>query len=107
MRFRFRLSFFVLLIVFVSRPFVQAATPPKLIVILVGDQVRADYFERYHGYLVDDGLRRFRDEGTYFAQAAMDHAVTKTSPGHVLIGSGLHASDSGIVSNDWYDRASG
>ena len=36
----------------------------------------------------------------------MDDAVTKTSPGHVLIGSGIYAAQSGIVSNEWYDRAS-
>jgi len=83
----------------------QAASP-RLIVILVGDQVRADYMERYHDDLAPDGLRRFRDEGTYFAQAARDDAVEKTSPGHVLIGSGLYARQSGIVNNEWYDAVS-
>ena len=82
------------------------AAPPKLIVILVGDQVRADYLERFHSQLAPDGLRRFRDQGTYYTHARMDHAVTKTSPGHVLIGSGLYAAQSGIVSNEWYDCTS-
>ena len=67
--------------------------------------MRADYLERYHPYLSTDGLRRFRDQGTYYTQARMDHAVTKTSPGHVLIGSGLYPSVSGIIGNEWYDRA--
>ena len=82
------------------------ASPPRLIVIVVGDQVRADYMERYHDDLAPDGLRRFRDEGVYFSQAARDDAVEKTSPGHVLIGSGLYARQSGIVNNDWYDSVS-
>lgn len=83
----------------------QARTP-KLVVILVGDQVRADYLERFHQEMAPDGLRRFRDQGAYYLNARVDHAVTKTSPGHVLVGSGIYAAQSGIVSNEWYDRAS-
>lgn len=85
---------------------VRAETrPPRLVVIIVGDQVRADYLERFHDALLPDGLRRFRDSGTYFMHARRDDAVTKTSPGHVLIGSGLYASQSGVIDNDWYDRS--
>jgi len=80
----------------------QAQTP-KLVVIIVGDQIRADYLERFHQDLLPDGLRRFRDQGSYYLNARMDDAVTKTSPGHTLIGSGLYPRDSGIVNNDWYD----
>lgn len=83
------------------------AKPPALVVILVGDQVRADYLERFHDELGSDGLRLFRNQGTYFTEAAMDHAVTKTSPGHTLIGSGLSPAQSGIVDNSWYDTTSG
>lgn len=99
-------GFFGLALLAVFAGSLHAASTPRLIVILVGDQVRADYFERYHNDLGPDGLRRFRDEGTYFAQAARDDAVEKTSPGHVLIGSGLYARQSGIVNNDWYDVVS-
>jgi len=99
------LGAFVALVLCVCAGPLHAASP-KLIVILVGDQVRADYLERYHDDLAPDGLRRFRDEGTYFAQAARNDAVEKTSPGHTLIGSGLYARQSGIVNNDWYDVVS-
>ncbi len=75
--------------------------------ILVGDQVRADYIDRYRKDLGPDGLRLFRYEGSYFTHALMEDSVTKTSPGHVLIGSGLYARDSGIVNNEWYDTGSG
>jgi len=79
---------------------------PSLIVIIAADQIRADYMERYHSDLCSDGLRRFRDQGIYFTQARMDHAVTKTSPGHVLYGSGIYAAQSGIVANEWFDTRS-
>jgi len=92
---------------FVSCATALAGSPPKLIVIVVGDQIRADYLERYHDALEPGGLRRFRDQGMYFTHALMDHAVTKTSPGHVLIGSGVSPAQSGIVGNDWYDASLG
>jgi len=87
-------------------PLSAQARAPKLVVILVGDQVRADYLERFHDDLAPDGLRRFRDQGSYYLNARVDQMVTKTSPGHVLIGSGIYAARSGVVSNEWYDRAS-
>ena len=83
------------------------ATDPKLVVIIVGDQIRADYLEKYRSYLSPDGLRRFLEHGAYFKNAFHDDAVTKTSPGHVLIGSGLYPKDSGIIGNEWFDAASG
>jgi len=79
------------------------AEPPKLVVMIIGDQVRADYLERFRDRLLPDGLRRFREQGVYFTQARLDHAQTVTAPGHVLFGSGLTPSESGIVGNTWYD----
>lgn len=99
----FSLSYVAISLWLIALP---ARAAPKLIVVLVGDQVRADYLERFHNDLVPEGLRRFRDEGTYYANARQDHGVTKTSPGHTLIGSGQYAKDSGIVNNEWYDTAS-
>jgi hypothetical protein len=93
----------IFLVIFTFAAPAGAVTLPRLVVILVGDQVRADYLERFHKDLSPGGLRRFRDQGRYFTQAAMDHAVTKTGPGHVLIGSGLSPLQSGIISNEWYD----
>lgn len=83
---------------------VLLAEPPKLVVMIVGDQVRADYLERFRDQLLPHGLRRFRENGVYFTQARIDHAQTVTAPGHVLFGSGLSPSQSGIVGNQWYDR---
>ena len=56
--------------------------PPKLIVALTVDQMRADYLTRYESEFGEDGFRRMFDEGF----AAMDHhfgyAPTYTGPGH-------------------------
>jgi len=80
------------------------AAAPKLVVLIVGDQVRADYVERYRQYLSTGGLGHFLQEGQDYSNAAYDYGATKTSPGHTLLGSGLYPSESGIIGNEWWDR---
>jgi len=83
-----------------------AAQPPRLVVIVVVDQMRADYIARFDADLSTGGFHRLEREGVYFSSAAYDYGATKTGPGHALIGSGTYPSENGIVGNDWYDRAS-
>ena len=83
-----------------------AARLPRLVVIVVADQMRADYIPRFEIDFSTGGFKRLLGEGIYFSSAAYDYGATKTGPGHALIGSGTYPSQNGIVSNDWYDRAS-
>lgn len=87
---------------------VAAATrsaKPALIVLLVVDQFRADYIERY-GSTWTGGLRRLVDGGAYFRQAAYPYAATETCPGHTTVATGTFPATHGIVANGWYDRVS-
>lgn len=81
--------------------------PPKLIVALTVDQMRADYLTRYEPEFGEDGFRRMFDEGF----AAMDHhfgyAPTYTGPGHASIATGTTPAVHGIIGNNWYSRAEG
>jgi hypothetical protein len=43
--------------------------------------------------------------GSYFVDARYKHIPTATGPGHALILSGAAPYKTGIVGNDWYDRA--
>jgi predicted AlkP superfamily pyrophosphatase or phosphodiesterase len=79
---------------------------PKLVVVVVVDQMRFDYFDRF-GPQWQHGFARLRDEGRTFATAYHDHALTETAPGHATISTGTHPSQHGIVANNWIDRASG
>jgi len=79
------------------------AKPPRLIVLIVVDQMRADYVQRFATDFTPLGFGRFFSEGLYFSNAAYDFAATKTAPGHVLLSSGLYPFQSGIVGNEWYD----
>ncbi len=79
---------------------------PKLLVILIIDQFRGDYLERYHDEFGPSGFRTFTDRGAYFPACYYDYANTRTAPGHATIGTGTYTSGHGIFSNEWWDPAS-
>ncbi len=80
--------------------------PPKLVVLLVVDQMRADYVDRY-GHQWTRGLRRLIDHGAWFREAAYPYLYTFTCPGHATISTGSLPATHGIIANDWYDRQAG
>jgi hypothetical protein len=78
---------------------------PKLVVIVVIDQFRGDYLERYRTELKGRGFKLFLDEGAWFPDCYYNYANTKTAPGHATIGTGAYSDGHGIDSNEWWDAA--
>ncbi len=78
---------------------------PKLVVILIIDQFRGDYLERYHQELGPNGFRLFTDRGAYYPACYFQYANTRTAPGHATIATGAYSPAHGIFSNDWWDPA--
>ncbi|PWT73139.1 MAG: phosphodiesterase [Proteobacteria bacterium] len=78
---------------------------PKLIVIVVIDQFRGDYLNRYHDDFKGRGFKLFMDEGAWFTDCYYDYANTKTAPGHATIGTGAYTDGHGIDSNEWWDAS--
>ena len=76
---------------------------PKLIVILVADQMRFDYLERYSGRFTG-GLKRLMQNGAWFQRAAYPYLNTVTCPGHSTIGTGTFPYQHGMILNTWFDR---
>src|SRR5271154_3458169 len=76
---------------------------PKLVVVIVIDQFRGDYLERYRDQLGDAGFRVFLDRGAYFTDCNYDYANTRTAPGHATLFTGSYTSEHGIVANEWWD----
>jgi predicted AlkP superfamily pyrophosphatase or phosphodiesterase len=76
---------------------------PKLIVIIVIDQFRGDYLERYHDRFVEGGFRIFLERGAYFSDCNYDYANTRTAPGHATLFTGSYTSGHGILANEWWD----
>jgi hypothetical protein len=78
---------------------------PRLIVVIVIDQFRNDYLERYRDQFVDGGFRIFLDRGAYFTECNYDYANTRTAPGHATLFTGTYTGGHGIVANEWWDSA--
>lgn len=83
-----------------------AAGAPSLLVIVVVDQMRADYLTRLDARF-SGGLRRLLDEGAVFDNAYYPYLNTVTCAGHATIGTGSLPSRHGAILNQWYDRALG
>lgn len=85
----------------------QAAPPPsepKLVVALAMDQFSLELFERYRSTFTG-GLKRLSDGRSFVGYQS--HGATETCPGHSTILTGDHPARTGIVANNWYDRATG
>jgi predicted AlkP superfamily pyrophosphatase or phosphodiesterase len=78
--------------------------PPRLAVLLIFDQLRGDYPQRWGELFEQGGFRRFTDEGAWFKECHYPYAATFTGPGHATVATGASPDRHGIVGNNWYDR---
>ena len=95
----------ILALLAVPRPLRADPAPPKLVVIVVVDQMRRDYVDDYGGKWTK-GLRRIFDQGAWFTEAAYPYLTTLTCSGHATIATGTLPATHGIVNNQWWDRDS-
>ena len=110
MRCRTFLVFVLTISVFLSSVgFAQQRTQkrPRLVLLIVVDQFRYDYLERFGDLFVANGFRRLMREGASWTQSNYDHMPTYTAPGHGTMMTGAYPAESGIIGNEWLDRASG
>jgi hypothetical protein len=81
----------------------QNVGSPRLVVMMVIDQLRGDLLDHY-APAFDGGLRRLLDEGFVYAQASHAHGRTSTAPGHATLATGVFPSRHAVVSNGWAQR---
>lgn len=82
------------------------STTPKLVVLIVVDQMRGDYLDRF----ADDfrgGYKRLREGGIVYTNADLNYASTETGPGHATFSTGAYPKTNGILGNEWFDVATG
>src|SRR5947208_6673957 len=85
----------------------QPAAPSartRLVLLIVVDQFRYDYLERFGDLFAQNGLRRLAGDGASWTNANYDHMPTYTAPGHATMLTGTWPAENGIVGNEWYDR---
>ena len=75
---------------------------PKLVVVMVVDQMRPDLLTRYDS-LFTGGFRWLIDHGTWLTNTHHEHGYTATGPGHFVIGSGRYPGPNGLMGNSFYD----
>lgn len=80
---------------------------PRLVLLIVVDQFRYDYLERFGDLFGPGGLRRLMREGASWTETNYDHMPTYTAPGHSTLMTGAWPAETGIIANDWPDRDSG
>lgn len=91
-----------------SGPASRAGERPRLVVVIVLDQVGSWILDLHEPLLLPGGLvRRVRAEGTFHHRVVFDHAATITAVGHAAIYTGRPPRDNGIVANARWDRARG
>jgi predicted AlkP superfamily pyrophosphatase or phosphodiesterase len=71
---------------------------PSLVVLVVVDQMRADYLDRF-GAQLTGGLARLTRGGAVLTRAVHDHAITETAPGHATVLAGRFPRSTGIIGN--------
>ena len=81
------------------------ATRPRLAVLVVFDQLRADYLERWDKLFGEGGFHRLERDGAWFQNCNYPYAYTATGPGHASLGTGCSPAKHGIVGNHWYDSS--
>jgi len=90
-----------------SRATSARSSKPKLVLLIVVDQFRYDYLERFGDLFGSGGFKRLLNDGALFTNANYDYVPTFTACGHAAISTGSVPSYNGIVGNAWFDRASG
>jgi len=93
-----------LILTFIPAAFASAYNAhPKLVVVIVIDQFRGDYLERYRDQFGEGGFRLLIDHGANFTDCNYDYANTRTAPGHATLFTGAYSNGHGIAANEWWD----
>jgi hypothetical protein len=80
------------------------AARPKLVVLLVIEQLRGDYLNRYSAdYKTPSGFNLFLRRGAYFPECYFDYVNTVTASGHATIATGAYTDGHNIASDQWWD----
>ncbi len=84
----------------------QEPRRPRLAVLLVFDQLRGDYLQKWQPLFGEGGFKRLQQDGAWFTNCHYPYAFTLTAPGHASMVTGCSPDQHGIIANEWFDRAS-
>src|ERR1700674_5007221 len=61
---------------------------PKLVVMVVFDQMRGDYLKKWQPLFGEGGFKRLQTDGAWFTDCHYPYAYTVTAPGHSSLATG-------------------
>jgi Type I phosphodiesterase / nucleotide pyrophosphatase len=80
----------------------QPGPRPRVVMVLVLDAMRADYFDRYASVMPT--FTRLRREGAWFSNTRINYLPTLTSVGHATVGTGTDPRVHGLAANNLFNR---
>jgi len=80
----------------------QPAKKPKLVVGIIVDQMRQEYFYRFADRYSEGGFKRFTHQGYMMSNGHYNYVPTYTGPGHASVYTGTTPATHGIIANNWY-----
>jgi len=83
-------------------PAAQPSGPPRLVVLISVDQMRADYVDKFQ-HQWTKGLKRLVTEGAWFRQADYPYYNNITCAGHASMSTGTVPAVHGMVLNQWWE----
>src|SRR5262245_49729390 len=90
-------------VMFAATLHAQVPTAPRLLVVVVVDQMRGDYLQKFNQHW-RGGFRTLLDRGLVFENAHYPYLVTVTCAGHATIGTGTSPHKHGMINNTWWQR---
>ncbi|HVW87542.1 MAG TPA: alkaline phosphatase family protein [Bryobacteraceae bacterium] len=87
-------------------PASRAATRPPVLIWIIAEQFRPDYFDDLWPLLGPGGFRRLIETGSYFPNCQFESAAF-TSSGIATLLTGSWPSQHGVVANRWFDELTG
>ena len=79
----------------------------KLVLVIMIDQFRYDFIERFWDLFGSNGFRRLAGDGAFFTNANFDYVPTVTAAGHAPVHTGSIPAINGVNGNVIVDRETG
>jgi predicted AlkP superfamily pyrophosphatase or phosphodiesterase len=86
---------------------IETLERPKLVVGIVVDQMRYDYWYRYFDKYAEGGFKRLLRDGFNCRNHHYHYAMTVTAAGHAAVYTGSIPAMNGIIANEWFDQKLG
>ena len=78
---------------------------PRLVVLIMVDQLRGDLPLRYAADFGEGGFRYLLESGVCYTAAQQPHSHTETVVGHTTVSTGAYPAAHGMIGNSWFERA--